>query len=101
MPHTLVHSAHSARPPQRMTPDLVVRKQGIKIGLRLKFEMPFENESSSTACAGVLEAKLGNRFNLADPGEVAKYLSAGGCEVCAAVIVNAVLNAAELIRNKS
>jgi C_GCAxxG_C_C family probable redox protein len=66
-----------------------------------RFCRRFEKENSSTACASILEAKLGKRFNLADTGDATDYVSAGGREVCAAVIVSAVQIAAELIRKKT
>jgi C_GCAxxG_C_C family probable redox protein len=66
-----------------------------------RFCRRFEKENSSTACGSILEAKLGKKFNLADAGEATEYLSAGGREVCGAVIISAVQIAAELIRRKT
>ncbi len=66
-----------------------------------RFCRRFEKENSSTACGSILEAKLGKRFNLADTGEAAEYLSAGGREVCAGVVISAVHIAAELISRKT
>lgn len=63
-----------------------------------RFCRRFEKENGSTACGGILETKLGKRFNLADTEQAAEYLAAGGRETCTAVIVSAVLTAAELIR---
>lgn len=65
-----------------------------------RFCRRFEKENSSTVCRSILEAKLGKSFNLADASEAAEYLAAGGREACAAVIINAVQTAAELIRSK-
>jgi C_GCAxxG_C_C family probable redox protein len=66
-----------------------------------RFCRRFEKQNSSTVCGSILEAKLGKRYNLADAGEAAEYLSAGGREVCAAVIVSAVQIAAELMMRKT
>lgn len=66
-----------------------------------RFCRRFENENGSTACASILEARLGRRFDLADPVEAAEYLSAGGPQTCGEVIAGAVQIAAELIRRKA
>ncbi|MCL4489171.1 MAG: C-GCAxxG-C-C family protein [Chloroflexi bacterium] len=66
-----------------------------------RFCRRFEKENGSTVCGSILEAKLGKRFNLADGGEAVEYLSAGGREACAAVIISAVQIAAELMRSKA
>ncbi len=65
-----------------------------------RFCRRFEEEHGSTACATILEAKLGRSFNLADPAEAAEYVSAGGPQQCGEVIAGAVQIAAELIMRK-
>lgn len=66
-----------------------------------RFCRRFENENGSTACASILETRLGRRFNLADPVEAAEYLSAGGPQACGEVISGAIQIAAELMRRKA
>lgn len=65
-----------------------------------RFCQRFEKEHGSTACASILEARLGRRFNLADRAESAEYLSAGGPQECAEVVASAVQIAAEAIIRK-
>ncbi len=65
-----------------------------------RFCQRFEEEYGSTACAGVLETKLGRAFNLADRAESAEYLAAGGAQQCAEVVAGAVQVAAEAIMQK-
>lgn len=62
-----------------------------------KFCRQFEKEQSSTMCGAILEAKLGKRYNLANPIESAMYLSSGGPEKCAEVVASAVRIAAEIM----
>jgi len=62
-----------------------------------RFSRRFEERNGSTACEQILEAKLGRKFNLADPVESLEYVQAGGAQVCAEVIGGAVQIAAELI----
>jgi C_GCAxxG_C_C family probable redox protein len=62
-----------------------------------RFCRRFEQQNSSTRCEDVLGAKLGRRFNLADPSESLEYVAAGGPDACAEVIAGAVQTAAELI----
>src|SRR4030042_6519488 len=45
-----------------------------------KFCRQFEKEQGNTMCGAILEAKLGKRYNLANPIESAMYLSSGGPE---------------------
>jgi len=54
----------------------------------------------STACADILEAKFGRRFNLADRNESAEYLAAGGPQKCSDLVANAVRLAAEVIMDQ-
>lgn len=65
-----------------------------------KFCRQFEMEQGSTMCGAILEAKLGKRYNLANPVESAMYLSSSGPEKCAEVVASAVRIAAEIILSK-
>ena len=65
-----------------------------------KFCRQFEKEHGNTMCGAILEAKLGKRYNLANPIESAMYLSSGGPEKCAEVVASAVRIAAEIILSK-
>lgn len=60
----------------------------------------FEAENGSTACASILEAKLGRSYDLADRAEAREYAAAGGPEACTEVVASAVQIASELIRRK-
>lgn|SRR5574341_1439126 len=65
-----------------------------------KFCRQFEKEQSSTMCGAILEAKLGKKYNLANPIESAMYLSSGGPEKCAVVVASAVRIATEIMLSK-
>jgi C_GCAxxG_C_C family probable redox protein len=65
-----------------------------------RFARRFVDRNGSTACESILEAKLGRKFNLADPGESLQYVEAGGAEACGEVIASAVQIAAELIAKR-
>ncbi len=65
-----------------------------------KFCQRFEEAHGSTACAGLLEAKLGRRFNLADRGDSLEYAAAGGPQACGEIVASAVQIAAGLITKK-
>ncbi len=65
-----------------------------------RFCRRFEQQNGSTRCEDVIEAKLGRRFNLADPAQSLEYVAAGGPEACAEVIAGAVQTAAELIARR-
>jgi len=65
-----------------------------------RFSRRFVDQHGSTACESILEAKLGRKFNLADPGESLQYVEAGGAEACGEVIASAVQIAAELIAKR-
>ncbi len=65
-----------------------------------RFCRSFEEMHGSTACAELLELKLGRRFDLADRSESLEYLSAGGQQKCGELIASAVEIAAELIEKK-
>lgn len=65
-----------------------------------RFCRGFEQQNGSTACEHILEAKLGRKFNLADPAQSLEYVAAGGPEACAEVVAGAVQTAAKLIARK-
>ena len=65
-----------------------------------RFCRRFEEQHGTTACATILEAKLGRRFNLADRLEALQYVAAGGPKACGEVIASAVQIAAEIINKK-
>ncbi len=65
-----------------------------------KFCRRFEAEHGSIACADLLEAKLGRRYDLASRVDALKYSLAGGKKTCGEIITSAVQIAAEIIRNK-
>ena len=52
-----------------------------------RFCRRFEEAQGSTACASLLETKLGRRFNLADRDEAMEYAAARGAEACAGIEV--------------
>jgi hypothetical protein len=54
-----------------------------------------------TACADLLEAKMGRRYDLADRWESVKYAANGGKKTCGKIISSAVLISAELIDAKT
>ncbi len=65
-----------------------------------RFCMRFEKENGSTACARILEAKLGRNYDLADRAEAIAYAASGGPEACSEVVASAVRIASETIRKK-
>lgn len=65
-----------------------------------KFCRQFEKEQGGTMCGAILEAKLGKKYNLANPIESAMYLSSGGPEKCAEVVASAVRIAAEIMLSR-
>ena len=65
-----------------------------------KFCTEFEKEFGSTSCAKILKKKMGKEYNLADSKESKEYLLAGGQEICAEVVANAVKTAAVLMKKK-
>jgi C_GCAxxG_C_C family probable redox protein len=62
-----------------------------------RFCRRFEEEHGSVACADLLEAKLGRRYNLADRVDALRYAAAGGQKTCGEIITSAVYIAAEII----
>jgi C_GCAxxG_C_C family probable redox protein len=65
-----------------------------------KFCRQFEMEQGSTMCGAILETKLGQRYNLANPMESAMYFSSGGPQKCAEVVACAVRIAAEIMLSR-
>ena len=65
-----------------------------------RFCMRFEEQHGSTNCAGVLEAKLGRSYDLADKVEALEYASSGGPEACSQVVASAVQIASDIIQKK-
>jgi len=65
-----------------------------------RFCRQFEAEHGSTACADLLEAKMGRNYNLADRWESLKYAAKGGKKTCGKIISSAVIISAELIEGK-
>jgi C_GCAxxG_C_C family probable redox protein len=51
-----------------------------------RFCRQFEEENGSTACAAILQEKLGRNFNLADQVQALEYASEGGPEACSEVL---------------
>jgi C_GCAxxG_C_C family probable redox protein len=66
-----------------------------------RFCRRFVEQNQSTICEAILEARLGRKFNLADPGQSLEYVEAGGPQACGQVIAGAVQIAAELIAKRS
>jgi len=64
------------------------------------FCMRFVDLQGSTACADILEATFGRRFNLADRNESAEYIAAGGAQKCGDLVADAVCVAAEVIMGR-
>lgn len=62
-----------------------------------RFCRRFEEAHGSTACADLLEARLGRRYNLAEREESLAYLAAGGPQACGEIITSAVEIAAQII----
>jgi C_GCAxxG_C_C family probable redox protein len=66
-----------------------------------RFCQRFEAEHGSTACAELLEMKMGRRYDLADRVDSLKYAAMGGKKTCAKMITRAVIISAEIIDNKT
>jgi C_GCAxxG_C_C family probable redox protein len=65
-----------------------------------RFCRRFEEEHGSIACADLLEAKLGRRYDLANRVDALRYAAAGGKKTCGKIIASAVHIAAEIITRK-
>jgi len=66
-----------------------------------RFCRRFEEEHGSTACADLLEIKLGHRYDLANRVDALKYAASGGKKTCGKIIASAVEIAAEIIMKKA
>ena len=66
-----------------------------------RFCSKFEEENHSTACADILNEKLGRNYDLANRVEAIEYAQSGGPEACVAVVASAVAIASEGIAKKS
>ena len=62
-----------------------------------RFCRRFEEEHGSTACADLLETKLGHRYDLANRVDALKYAATGGKKTCGKIIASAIEIAAEII----
>jgi C_GCAxxG_C_C family probable redox protein len=65
-----------------------------------RFCRQFEEEQGSTACAAILQEKLGREFDLADQVQALEYASGGGPEACSEVVASAVRIASEGLAKK-
>jgi C_GCAxxG_C_C family probable redox protein len=66
-----------------------------------RFCRRFVEENGSTACAELLEIKLGRRYNLANRFDALKYAAVGGKKTCGKIITSAVDITAEIITKKT
>ncbi len=66
-----------------------------------RFCRRFEEENGSTACAAILENKLGRSYDLANRVDALKYAAGGGQKTCGKVIESAVQITAEIIMKKT
>jgi C_GCAxxG_C_C family probable redox protein len=66
-----------------------------------RFCRRFEEEHGSTACATILETKLGRSYDLANRVDALKYAARGGQKTCGKVIESAVQIATEIILKKA
>lgn len=66
-----------------------------------RFCRRFEDSHGSTACADLLEAKFGRRYDLANRIDALRYAAAGGKKTCGEIINSAVRIAAEIILKKT
>lgn len=62
-----------------------------------RFCRRFEEQHGSTACANILQEKLGRNYDLADRAEALEYATSGGPQACEEVVAGAVLIASALI----
>ena len=65
-----------------------------------RFCRQFEKENGSTACADLLEIKMGQRYDLANRMDALKYAARGGKKACGKIITSAVDIAAEILMKK-
>ena len=65
-----------------------------------RFCSQFEEENGSTACALILQKKLGRNYDLADQVQALEYASAGGPEACSKVVASAITIASKGLAKK-
>lgn len=65
-----------------------------------RFCRRFEEEHGSTACADLLEANFGTRYDLANRMDALKYAARGGKKVCGKIILDATNIAAEIMEKQ-
>jgi C_GCAxxG_C_C family probable redox protein len=65
-----------------------------------RFCRQFEEENGSTACAAILQEKLGRNFDLADQVQALEYASEGGPEACSKVVTSAIMIASKGLAKK-
>jgi C_GCAxxG_C_C family probable redox protein len=66
-----------------------------------RFCRQFEEENGSTACAAILQEKLGRNFDLADQGQALEYASSGGPDACSEVVASAITIASKGLAKKA
>lgn len=69
--------------------------------LARRFCRQFEEENGSTACAAILQEKLGRNYDLADQVQALEYASEGGPEACSKVVASAITIASKGLAKKS
>lgn len=66
-----------------------------------RFCRQFEEENGSTACAAILQEKLGKNFDLADQVQALAYASEGGPEACSEVVASAITIASKGLEKRT
>jgi C_GCAxxG_C_C family probable redox protein len=66
-----------------------------------RFCTQFEEENGSTACAAILQEKLGQNYDLADRVQALEYASTGGPEACSEVVASAITIASKGLAKKA
>jgi hypothetical protein len=66
-----------------------------------RFCRQFEEENGSTACAAILQEKLGQNYDLADQVQALEYAGAGGPEACSEVVASAIAIASKGLTKKN
>jgi C_GCAxxG_C_C family probable redox protein len=74
-------------------------QEGMTRALKLsrRFCRWFEGEFGSTACREILDAALGESFNLAKPEEVMAYVQCGGPQHCTKIVTRSALETARIM----
>jgi C_GCAxxG_C_C family probable redox protein len=65
-----------------------------------RFCRQFEEQNGSTACAAILQEKLGQTFDLADQVQALEYANAGGPDACSEVVASAIAIASKGLAKK-